>query len=66
MRPTQALAALALLASTPAAAETVAITNAHIYSMGPAGEIASGTVVLRDGKIVAVGERVSVPAGPML
>jgi imidazolonepropionase-like amidohydrolase len=56
-------AALALFAGAPAFAETVAITNAHIYSMGPAGEIASGTVLLRDGKIVAVGDRVATPAG---
>lgn len=56
-------AALLLTAAAPASAETVAITNAHIHSMGPAGEIASGTVVMRDGKIVAVGERVAVPAG---
>jgi imidazolonepropionase-like amidohydrolase len=48
------LAALALSAGL-VHAETVAITNAHIYSMGKAGEIASGTVVLKDGKFVSVG-----------
>jgi imidazolonepropionase-like amidohydrolase len=46
-----------------AAAETVAITNAHIYSMGPAGEIASGVVVVAGGRIAAVGAGAAIPAG---
>jgi imidazolonepropionase-like amidohydrolase len=60
-----ALAALVIGmgAAAPALAETVAITNAHIYTSGPAGEIQSGTVVMRDGKITAVGANVSAPAG---
>jgi imidazolonepropionase-like amidohydrolase len=53
---------LALAAALPAAAETVAITNAHILSMGSAGDIASGTIVMRDGKIVSVGSG-GAPAG---
>ncbi|MGC1300987.1 MAG: amidohydrolase family protein [Caulobacteraceae bacterium] len=61
------LAALAAAASialvAPAGAETVAITNAHIYSMGPAGEIASGTVVITNGKIASVGASATIPAG---
>ena len=48
-------AALALAAALPAAAETVAITNARILTAGGNGEIASGTVVIRDGKIASVG-----------
>lgn len=56
-----ALAALALAAA--AHAETVAVTNAHILTAGPAGEIASGTVVFKDGKITAVGANVAAPAG---
>jgi imidazolonepropionase-like amidohydrolase len=58
-----ASAAVLTLAAAPAAAETVAITNAHIYTMGPAGEVASGSVVIRDGRILAVGGAVAVPAG---
>jgi len=55
----------AALAVSPAAlmAETLAITNAHILTEGPAGEIASGTIVVRDGKIIAVGAGVTAPAG---
>lgn len=55
-------AALALTA-TPALAETVAIVNARIETVGTAGTITSGTVVIRDGKIAAVGEGVAAPAG---
>ena len=56
-----ALAALCLGAS--ARAETVAITNARILTAGPAGEIASGAVIFKDGKITAVGANVTAPAG---
>jgi imidazolonepropionase-like amidohydrolase len=57
------LALLLFLAATPAPAETVAIINARIVTMGPAGEIARGTLVMRDGRIVAVGAAVVPPAG---
>ncbi|HEX7947267.1 MAG TPA: imidazolonepropionase, partial [Phenylobacterium sp.] len=59
--PLLSMAALSLAGAAQAA--TVAITNAHILTAGPAGEIASGTVVIRDGKIVAVGANVAAPAG---
>lgn len=43
-------------------AQTVAITNAKIYPVsGP--PIAKGTVLIRDGLIVGVGDNVTVPAG---
>lgn len=61
LRLIMALAALVFAQS--ALADTTAIVNAHIYSMGPAGEINSGTVLIRNGKIVAVGANVSVPSG---
>ena len=48
------LAALAAAIATPVLAQTVAITNARILTAGPAGEIAQGTIVLRDGKIASV------------
>jgi imidazolonepropionase-like amidohydrolase len=55
--------ALAATLALPAAAETIAITNARILTMGPAGEIDHATVVVRDGKIAAVGAAVTAPAG---
>jgi imidazolonepropionase-like amidohydrolase len=58
-----ACAVAALAFGGMASAETVAITNARILTAGPAGEIASGTVVFKDGKITAVGANVSTPAG---
>lgn len=58
----RALAALlALLAALPARAETVAIVNARLLTMGPQGEIERGTVLVRDGRIAAVGANVAVP-----
>ena len=58
------MAAIALLAAaSPAAAETSAIVGATIYTLGPAGRIEHGNVIMRDGKIVAVGAGAAVPAG---
>ena len=64
----QAAASAAVLAfaapvAHPASAETVAIVGGHIYTVGAAGEIDSGTVLIKDGKIAAVGRDVQVPAG---
>lgn len=52
----------AMLAAAPAlAAQTVAITGGKVYPVsGPA--IERGTVLIRDGKIVAVGANVTIPA----
>jgi imidazolonepropionase-like amidohydrolase len=58
-----ALVAATFLIAGPALAETVAIINARILTAGPAGEIASGTVVIKDQKIAAVGAGAAVPAG---
>lgn len=46
----------------PPAARLVAITNATIMTASH-GTIQRGTVVIRDGRIAAVGENVAVPAG---
>jgi imidazolonepropionase-like amidohydrolase len=55
------LAALALLASTGAGAQTIAITGGTVYPVsGP--RIENGTVLIRDGRIVAVGANVTIPA----
>ena len=56
--------ALAVLAAASAVqAETVAITHARILTAAAAGEIADGTLVIKDGKIAAVGANAAVPAG---
>ena len=54
---------LAALAVTPAYADTIAITGGTVYTLGTAGKIEHGTVIIRDGKIVAVGANLAVPAG---
>lgn len=59
------LAATALVAASGAQAATIAIVNARILNPG-AAEIPSGTVVVRDGKIVAVGASVPTPVGAQL
>jgi imidazolonepropionase-like amidohydrolase len=52
---------LALLAGRRADAQVVAITNGTVYPVsGP--KITGATVLLRDGKIVAVGRGIAVPA----
>jgi imidazolonepropionase-like amidohydrolase len=55
-----AIAALSLSASF-ASAQTIAITNAKVYPVSSA-PIQNGTVLIRDGKIVAVGANVTIPA----
>lgn len=51
-----------LCTSSPAVAQTYAITNAKIFPVsGP--PIDGGTVVIKDGKIAAVGKSASVPSG---
>jgi imidazolonepropionase-like amidohydrolase len=55
-------ACVTLVTVAPAHAQTVAITGGTVYPVsGPA--IQNGTVLMRDGKIVAVGADVAVPAG---
>lgn len=46
-----------------ALAQPVAIINARIETAGPQGSIASGTLVMDQGRIVAVGPTIGVPAG---
>ena len=56
------LASLLMLFSAQLFGETIAITNAKIYTMaGPV--IENGTIVLKDGKIESVGAGVQSPAG---
>ncbi len=56
-------AGAALLIAGPAAAQTYAITNARIETVTAAGPIANGTIVIKDGKITAIGAGVQAPAG---
>ncbi len=61
MRPAALFLAAALTAST-VPGQTVAIVGATVHTVsGP--DILNGTVLLRDGKIAAVGASVEVPAG---
>ena len=57
-----ALAALAA-AAAQAADKPVAIVGGTILTVGPQGTIDKGTVLIRDGKIAAVGRDVAVPSG---
>lgn len=56
------LLALSFLAA-PAFAETVAITGGTVALGDGSGPIQNGTVVIRDGRVVAAGQGVAVPAG---
>jgi imidazolonepropionase-like amidohydrolase len=53
----------ALLAAAPAAGETTAIVGATVLTVSKAGNLDKATVLIRDGKIAAVGADVKVPAG---
>ena len=56
-----AVAAIGLMGA--AQAETIAITHAKIITLGSAGDIDNGTIVVKDGRIAAAGANVAVPAG---
>ena len=57
-----AMAGLTLAAALPASAQTIAITGARVFPVsGPA--LDNATIVIRDGRIVAVGAAVTVPEG---
>jgi imidazolonepropionase-like amidohydrolase len=58
------LAAAAALLAAPAAAQTIAITGGTVYPVTGA-PIPHGTVIIRDGKIAAVGAGIAVPAGAL-
>jgi imidazolonepropionase-like amidohydrolase len=56
------IAVILAAAATTVFSQTIAITNAKVYPVsGP--PINNGTVLIRDGMIVAVGAQVTVPAG---
>ncbi len=57
------IAAAAMGAAFPAAAQTVAVTNARLVIGDGSAPVENGTVVVRDGRVVAAGAGVAVPAG---
>lgn len=57
------LAAAALGAAVPAAAQTVAVTNAKLVIGDGSAPIEGGTVVVQGGRVVAAGRGVAAPAG---
>jgi imidazolonepropionase-like amidohydrolase len=57
------LTAAGVTMAAPLLAETIAIVGGTVHTLGPQGTIERGTVVVRDGKIAAVGAAVEVPAG---
>jgi len=66
LRPVALVAALVLASAGPRAEsqDTVtAITNARIMTVGQAGTIDKGTILIKGGKITAVGANVTVPEG---
>ena len=56
------IAIIIAIAALTTSAQTIAITNGTVYPVSGA-PIPNGTVLIRDGVIVAVGSGVSVPAG---
>lgn len=60
---TLALAALLASAAAPAFAQTVAITGGKVVIGDGSDPIEGGTVLVQDGKVVAAGKGIAVPAG---
>ena len=64
MRTTLRLtAALLTLAASTASAQTTAITNATVHTVGPEGTLDNATIVIENGRIAEVGTGIQVPAG---
>ncbi|HLT91909.1 MAG TPA: amidohydrolase family protein [Woeseiaceae bacterium] len=58
-----ALAVAAVTLAATAHAEVLAVTHARVHTVGPAGTIENGTLLVEDGRILAVGSGVEVPDG---
>lgn len=54
--------ALTVLLGGPASAEVIAITGGTVHTMGDQGTIEDATVLIRDGRIEAVGTDVNIPS----
>lgn len=57
------LAVLFAVLAVPALAQTTAVVGGTVHTVGPRGTIDDATVLIRDGRIVAVGPNVDVPGG---
>lgn len=55
--------ALSMALAAPGLAQSYAVTNGRVVTNTDAGIIEDGTVLLRDGSIVAVGNDVTIPVG---
>ena len=55
--------AATLLLSMPSQADTIALRGAKVHTVGAAGTLENATVVMKDGRIAAVGRDVAIPAG---
>ena len=60
------LGLLAIVFVGAAHAETTAIVGATVHTVGPQGTIENATIIVTDGRIVAVGENIAAPAGATL
>jgi imidazolonepropionase-like amidohydrolase len=60
---TALMAVLALLAAAALSAQTIAITGGRVVLGDGSEPIANGTVIIRDGRVIAAGAGVAVPAG---
>lgn len=60
------LLALGLAASGPALAQEIAVTNGRVITNTDQGVIENGTVLIRDGVVVAVGGDVTIPDGAQM
>ncbi len=54
------------VSAVPGQAELLAITNATIWTCGPQGVLENATLLIKSGRIVAVGTDVEVPKGAQL
>lgn len=67
MVPRLVLAPLLVLLGAPlVAAQTLAVTNASIIDASAPVPVRVGSIVVRNGRIVAVGPRVAIPAGALV
>jgi len=57
------LCAAAWLTAAAAGADTIAVTHGQIVTLGGAGTINNGTVIIKDGLIAAVGANLAIPQG---
>ncbi|MGY6662612.1 MAG: amidohydrolase family protein [Glycocaulis sp.] len=56
-------AALAAISFGAASAQTIAVTNGRVVTNSDAGIVENGSVLIRDGVIVAAGANIAIPAG---